>query len=293
MALGFPSWMPLWYDDMSHGDAKGAAVQLAGLEVSPGVVYRASGDAKAVAVMQRDSEGGVLEVAGRLLGRIRGLAEVFDRDVTKGETLALRRRWAEVLGVGELEKLNQVLTGLRLTKGISDEEADSRLEEVLNKLPQKVRKLYGQFVGTLMASVSEAGTDQLIHPKVGAKSLALTQMLGGGDRPRHFSHPWELHVDGRIANVCHGRRMFVCGLGDSGRNFGVCPGNTREGDLIALFLGSNVFHIIRPVGVVDGQRVFGLVGEAYVHDWMDGQLLETMRVPGCPDSWEMHMIKLR
>jgi hypothetical protein len=87
--------------------------------------------------------------------------------------------------------------------------------------------------------------------------------------------------------------MFVCELENRGRNFGLCPGNTREGDLVALFLGSDVLHVIRQVDVVDGQRVFGLVGEAYVHDWMNGELLDKVRVPGCPDVWNANIMKLR
>jgi hypothetical protein len=153
------------------------------------------------------------------------------------------------------------------------------LEGVLEKLGPEGRDPHRRFVGTVLAAVSEAGTEQLVDPKVGSKSLAVTQMLGGGDRPRHFSHPWELHVDGR--------RMFVCESESSGRNFGLFPGNVREGDLVALFLGSDVLHVIRQVDVVDDQRVFGLVGEAYVHGWMNGELLDKVRVPGCPDVWNV------
>jgi hypothetical protein len=68
--------------------------------------------------------------------------------------------------LGEVARCNQVLNGLRLVGGISDEEADGRLEGVLEKLGPEGRDPHRRFVGTVLASLSEAGTEQLVDPKV-------------------------------------------------------------------------------------------------------------------------------
>jgi len=149
-------------------------------------------------------------------------------------------------------------------------------------------------VGTVMASGTDEGTQRLMYPPAEAKVVGLAKMLGGGKRSRHFTHPMQLNVEGRVSTVCHGRRLFVCDTaGGEGQNFGLCPSNTQEGDFVALLLGSNVLHIIRQLEIVDGQPVFGLVGEAYVHNWMDGQLLGRMKVPGDPELLKVNTIKLR
>jgi hypothetical protein len=158
------------------------------------------------------------------------------------------------------------------------------MDEALEGLPVEVRELDKRFVGTLMASGSEAGTEQLANPPADARTAVLAQMLGSKTWHSHDGQPWQLVAEGRMTTVCNGRRLFVCdtegGPGDSaGTNFGLCPENTLAGDLVVLLVGSDVLHILRQVDVVDGQAVFGLVGEAYVHNWIDGQLVERIQGP--------------
>lgn len=292
---GYPSWMPLWYHESGEG-ARGTAVQLAEVEDSVvGVRYRASGGLKAT-VMWLDKERKEVSVAGVLVGRVKegGLGEVYDQDVEREERWAVRRRWAEMLGFGEVEKLAQVLMALRINGKMGDEEAEERLEGVLGKLPAGARAAYRRFEGTVMASATDEGTQRLLFPPAEAKVAGLAKMLGGGKRPRHFTHPMQLNVEGRVNTVCHGRRLFVCDkAGGSGQNFGLCPSKTQEGDFVALLVGSNVLHIIRQLEIVDGLPVFGLVGEAYVHNWMDGQLLDRVKVPGYPELLKVNTITLR
>ncbi|KAG7284278.1 hypothetical protein NEMBOFW57_010644 [Staphylotrichum longicolle] len=292
---GYPSWMPLWYHESGEG-ARGMAVQFAEVEDSAvGVRYRASGGLKAT-VMGLDKERKEVSVAGVLVGRVKegGLGEVYDQDVEREERWAVRRRWAEMLGFGEVEKLAQVLMALRMNGQMGDEEAEERLEGVLGKLPAGARAVYSRFEGTVMASATDEGTQRLLYPPADAKVSGLAKMLGGGKRPRHFTHPMQLNVEGRVSTVCHGRRLFVCDkAGGSGQNFGLCPSKTQEGDFVALLVGSNVLHIIRQLEIVDGLPVFGLVGEAYVHNWMDGQLLNRVKVPGYPELLKVNTITLR
>jgi hypothetical protein len=45
-----------------------------------------------------------------------------------------------------------------------------------------------------------------------------------------------------------------------------------------VFAGAKMLHVIRMLDEKDkqGNHVFGLVGEAYVHTWMSGQVGRTM-----------------
>lgn len=84
-----------------------------------------------------------------------------------------------------------------------------------------------------------------------------------------------------MTQISHGRRFFTClelglkheRLGST--NFGLCASDTMEGDKIAMFLGSSTLYIIRDIGTdANGRRLYGWVGQAYVHNWIQGQLVD-------------------
>jgi len=52
---------------------------------------------------------------------------------------------------------------------------------------------------------------------------------------------------------------------------GLAPVNAQPGDIICLFFGSYLPHVLRPA-LKDKYR---LVGEAYVHRIMDGELMKS------------------
>jgi hypothetical protein len=53
------------------------------------------------------------------------------------------------------------------------------------------------------------------------------------------------------------------------------PGEARHGDLVAAFLGAQVLFVIRPLPIDGGgNQQYQLVGECYVHDRMNGQVME-------------------
>ncbi|KAJ4298803.1 hypothetical protein N0V88_003837 [Collariella sp. IMI 366227] len=158
----------------------------------------------------------------------------------------------------------KVLTALRMAKRITNEEANRRLQEVLDRLPEKVGEVYQRFVGTLMASGSDEGTKKLLDPPPNAKP---TLYMYKREKPGHFSHPWEINAEGRESML---------------------------GDSLVLFLGSDVLHVIRQVEVAEGEpTVFRLVGEAYVHHWMNGELIEGMRLSGQLDMLQASIIRLK
>jgi hypothetical protein len=46
----------------------------------------------------------------------------------------------------------------------------------------------------------------------------------------------------------------------------------RKGDVVFLVRGAEVPFVLRPVGEVEGRKRYQLVGEAYIHGVMDGEM---------------------
>ncbi len=284
---GWPSWMPLWYDDVSalKGTPDGLG-RFIGCQAS-------GGERQAEWVVMPRKEKRELGVAGLFVGRVRAVGEVYDRDGEESRMFKVRREWAGMVGLEKLEEMREVLLGLRLQRRLSDEQADAALERMLGRLTAEQRARYQRFVGTLLASGSDTATAALQHPVAAAGTAAMAQMLRAGKQSEHFFNLEKMHEAGRVSTVCHGRRMCVFDTDDSpGYNFGLCPADTQNGDWVALISGSPVLYIIRALGIADAGSVFGMVGEAYVHNWMNGQLLEKIQVP---DSGEKRLgiIRLR
>jgi hypothetical protein len=56
------------------------------------------------------------------------------------------------------------------------------------------------------------------------------------------------------------------------------PGSSKPGDVVAIFMGLPLPFILRPAGPSDvnsKQRVFRIIGSAYAHGLMDGQVYES------------------
>ena len=55
-------------------------------------------------------------------------------------------------------------------------------------------------------------------------------------------------------------------------HMGIGPFDTQRGDVAVVLLGANVCFVLRPAG-----PNFELVGDAYIHGVMEGELLEEFR----------------
>jgi hypothetical protein len=80
----------------------------------------------------------------------------------------------------------------------------------------------------------------------------------------------------QISRLCFERSFFTT---QSGR-MGLCPRQTRPGDLVVVLYGGNVPYILRPLpglisssGRVDRMPFFKFVGECYVHGIMDSEAI--------------------
>jgi hypothetical protein len=74
--------------------------------------------------------------------------------------------------------------------------------------------------------------------------------------------------DRAIREVCTGRKLFTTSLG----YLGVGPSNLKDGDHIFILIGSRVPFILRDYPLGEG---FELIGEAYIHGWMHGEVFDT------------------
>lgn len=79
----------------------------------------------------------------------------------------------------------------------------------------------------------------------------------------------------RVQEVIWNRRFFV--LSDRtdgiGYRFGIAPTDAKVGDIVCVLLGCSVPVVLSPVDVSNPRSGYKLVGEAYLHGVMDGEVL--------------------
>jgi hypothetical protein len=264
---GFPSWMPLWYD---NSDEQNRPASFDMLERKPHVLFRAAGNTQLVASANREEK--ILNVSGVFVGRIERVGDVYDRDADSAEVLNIAAKWADIAGVGGAERVAQRLVR-RVEEGkISAKESVLRLQNyVQHMLVQNI--VYEEFQAVQLASVCRAGLNSLrtlapewLIPVVG-------HTLPNGQRMTDCGTPEDMFMMSRKGDVCHGRRFVVCNAGKGVKKFGLAPRTAQVGDKVVLFLGAKLLSIIRKTDTVDGLATYGLVGDAYVHGWMSGELL--------------------
>ncbi|KAK4461530.1 heterokaryon incompatibility protein-domain-containing protein [Cladorrhinum samala] len=297
---GLPSWMAL-----PHFDANdkirilSMPRQFIPLEHERGVTpYRADGPRRPIGRASVDKESNTLNLLGRLAGIINLLSPTHDRgDRLKGPQCQspdipsnqynARKQWAAIVGISDADQEHWSLYSEFQFDASRKESTKAKLKLLQSKRARADANLHQRFLGTLLMSGSDAGTEPVcfgsfIKPEA-EQSLRAEQ--GGWLDPLHM----------RMAQTCHSRRFFTCyEVGTQGEilestNFGLCPSNTQLGDIVAMFVGySRSLHVIRYVRTdANGLPVFGYVGQAYVHNWMQGQLFEEMVVKVFPGGVEI------
>lgn len=107
--------------------------------------------------------------------------------------------------------------------------------------------------------------DSVPYPEWGTECEAvldeLLQSLANGDEST-IADPWYSTTLLRL----HTRRTFLTSTG----YVGVGPLDTRVGDEVCVFIGGNAAYLVRP----EKNELYSLVGEAYVHGVMYGELLK-------------------
>ncbi|KAK4443102.1 heterokaryon incompatibility protein-domain-containing protein [Podospora aff. communis PSN243] len=261
---GFPSWMPLWYDNESH--LQSTALPFEGAQLIPEIIYRAGTGLSLAALPMKKTR--TLYLGAVCFSQIVELGVVYNRDLTELDEVIWLHKWASMRGITTVEEYD-LLTDLKHKNRVSVQEAEKRLRQYSGNGCLGPGGPHRRFFATILASASYKAIDCFCDEDV----------------DKYAKDKWEHYAKARIANVCHGRRMFNSGAGlraGGGRipaNFGLCPRETRVGDFLVLFAGAKTPHVIRMLGERDenGKHVFGLVGEAYVHNWMRGQMGQGLR----------------
>jgi hypothetical protein len=62
------------------------------------------------------------------------------------------------------------------------------------------------------------------------------------------------------------------------------PRGTEEEDVICVLLGSQVAHVLRPVTAAVTPNTFTMIGLAYIHGFMDGEVLEMCEKEECKEE---------
>ncbi|KAK5656924.1 hypothetical protein OQA88_3446 [Cercophora sp. LCS_1] len=275
---GVPSWMPLWYDDVSGKSS--TSMGLRNLERQPLVRYCADNDYADHGDSQPanlDKKSGMLYVHGFLLSEIMYLGDVFDRDLAEFDRHNTRREWATMLGVERIDKAHQVLSRLRRVGLLTAADASDRFTAYAtdHAIDEAVIDRHSSFLGTLLASASDQGTQHLANQGPEYDDAVTANVPGRCPAVRDSRNSFE----NRILEVCHGRRLFISGWGHHRTrghvepNFGLCPADTQAGDLVVALYGSSTPQVIRKIGDDEEGNVYQLVGEAYVHSWMQGQMI--------------------
>lgn len=81
-----------------------------------------------------------------------------------------------------------------------------------------------------------------------------------------------------VRNVVWNRRMFRATRRDGGRKplVGIIPRYTRVGDKLCIIYGCSVPVVLRKLMAEGGRPYWQLIGEAYVHGYMDGEALSAL-----------------
>ena len=91
---------------------------------------------------------------------------------------------------------------------------------------------------------------------------------------RQGKPPWMVEFLKRVQEVIWDKRFFtLANPRELPYHFGIAPSRAKVGDLIVILLGCRVPVVLSPFNEADPRCGFRLVGEAYLHGMMDGEVL--------------------
>ena len=86
----------------------------------------------------------------------------------------------------------------------------------------------------------------------------------------------------RVQEVIWDKRFFtLANAGELSYHFGIAPSRAKVGDLIVILLGCRVPVVLSPVNEAGPGCGFRLIGEAYLHGMMDGEVLGLNEYVNC------------
>ncbi|KAK4221653.1 hypothetical protein QBC38DRAFT_491628 [Podospora fimiseda] len=179
-----------------------------------------------------DTSSKALNVAGWVLGSVVQLNEVHDRgnclnrtnadliDVESNQ-LTAREKWSSIIGVAEIDSRHCEIYASFIHDNSQEKSVKAKLKLFKSELLEESLELHEQFLGTLLMSGSDEGTESVLFG-----SIAKAGNLNPFTR--------------RMAQTCHTRRFFTFlelklekNLPPLSINFELCPSDTRVGDGVA------------------------------------------------------------
>ena len=301
--LRLPSWVPDWTH--RHVCKLFAVLNVMSLDKQGRCLYQASRDTVGDFSLADSDE--VLQTHGKILGSVVDVAQQFDIQMTAPLDLAdLAKHLFPCLQhcQSQYEKSvqfakhhldlfddNDSITQARLTlvgslKGDGGGMTSGNVERISSV--EEVTSMYEafeQFQAALSVLVSIPDDE----PVTAESQQRYGQILDG------MNVQVVSQMIGCMKDACQGRKLFAMQLFHTShherkRCIGLAPADARAGDQVAVVFGSPVPYVVRPVTETlekptgtkkDSLRHehFALVGEAFVHGFMDGEAIDLEEVP--------------
>ena len=85
----------------------------------------------------------------------------------------------------------------------------------------------------------------------------------------------------RVQEVIWDRRFFLLSgnIDDRMNRFGIAPSRAKKDDVVCVLLGCSAPVVLSPINKSDPRCGYKLVGEAYIHDFMNGEILPLPQYP--------------
>lgn len=243
-----PSWVPDWDRDDRDSEPKLPIPDPWG---SDGI-YRASGEKRQIFDLNtRPVQPGILILDGTLVGEVGAVGTVWNEKSPNSPP----QFWFDVPGAQRMfAEVKSLLEDSTYT-------AQDKMEATW-RIPIGDRELNSDS-GQWQRATSERSKG--MHQRIAAAQGAT---LKGDDIAGTSSYQ-------SIMQGTHDAKPFLLKGGKQGLDnyVGLCPGETRPGDVVAILFGATVPFVLRP-GPGASEGGFKLVGETYVHGIMDGEYVQ-------------------
>jgi hypothetical protein len=176
----------------------------------------------------------------------------------------------------EVDKISWIASSQYPDFKVRDRETrESLLFQFHDETLRKTQEVYGtpipeEYCRTLIADVARA------H---GGRKWSTEEMLAGYES--HFAQgPLQAHVNANVKSLssiysscavqaCAGRKFITTKEG----RVGLAPANCQVDDVICVFLGACVPHVLRPKDAHAEATTFSFIGDCYVHGLMNTEAL--------------------
>jgi hypothetical protein len=264
---GTPTWMPQWYDNTTNTHR---ATGIISLELAPEIEYKATADTLPFCSFYPRLKA--MHAAGfacAVVRKVGDLATLTDSGMPTTDPEAYYSR--------ALEHSSRIF-GQWVSMLDLDDVFKGQLPYILNfdSIPKEKRGKAYTFMSMIhmIEEFYKWPDDKLYALYERSVENAQSTYLGVKSAKTHYSAR-------QLATTSH-RRLFISG----GNNFGLGPKDMRPGDVIVYLYGCRVPMVLR---LVDGLKMWRIVGEAYCPYGMNGEMLEPENVAmratvGLPDK---------